>query len=67
MLVKLDGDRICGMTVLVSDGDEEAVVINLMGDIRPQQFAGVMTALEVDAADVADIEPAEARDTDQQS
>jgi hypothetical protein len=56
MLVKLDGDRICGMTVLVSDGDEEAVVINLMGDIRPQQFAGVMSALEVDAANVANVE-----------
>ena len=67
MLVKLDGDRICGMTVLVSDGDEEAVVINLMGDIQPQQFAGVMNALEVDAADVADVEPAEKRGADQQS
>jgi hypothetical protein len=28
-----------------------------MGDIQPEQFAGVMTALEVDAADVADVEP----------
>jgi hypothetical protein len=67
MLIKVDGDRICGMTVLVSDGDEEAVVINLMGDIQPQQFAGVMTALEVDAADVAEVEPAKSSVTDQQS
>ena len=67
MLVKFDGNRVCGMTVLVSDGDAEAVVINLMGDIRPQQFSGVMAALEVDAAGVADIEPSAEADGDQQS
>ena len=67
MLVRLDGDRICGMTVLVSDGDEEAVVINLMGDIQPQQFGGVMAALDVDAAGVADVEPREQTDRGQQS
>jgi hypothetical protein len=63
MLVKLEGERIRGMTVLVSDGDAEAVVINLMGDIHPQQFGDVMAALDVDAAGVAEIEPrAEAGD-----
>jgi hypothetical protein len=67
MLVRLDGDRICGMTVLVSDGDQEAVVINLMGDIQPQQFGGVMAALEVDAAGVADVEPRDQPDPEQQS
>jgi hypothetical protein len=66
MLLKLDGERVSGMTVLVSDGDEEAVVINLMGDIRPRQFGGVMTALDVDAAGAADVEPRESAD-DQQS
>jgi len=67
MLVKLDGDRISGMTVLVCDGDEEAIVINLMGDIRPQQFGDVMAALEVDAAGVADIEPRAPAEDAQQS
>jgi len=67
MLVKLDGDRISGMTVLVSDGDEEAIVINLMGDIQPQQFGGVMAALEVDAAGVGDIEPRAPAEDAQQS
>jgi hypothetical protein len=67
MLLKLEGDRVSGMTVLVSDGHQEAVVINLMGDIQPQQFGGVMAALEVDAAGVADIEPSEPADDDQQS
>ena len=67
MLVRFDDDRICGMTVLVSDGDEEAVVINLMGDIQPQQFGGVMAALDVDAAGVVDVEPRESKDRDQQS
>ena len=64
MLVKLEGDRIRGMTVLVSDGEAEAVVINLMGDIHPQQFGGVMAALDVDAAGVAEIEPRAEADDD---
>jgi hypothetical protein len=58
MLVKVVDQRICGMTVLVSDGETEAVVINLMGDIPPRHFANVMAALEVDAAGVGDVRPA---------
>jgi hypothetical protein len=57
MLMKVADDRICGMTVLVSDGDSEAVVINLMGEISPRQFGEVMVALEVDAAGVQDVQP----------
>jgi hypothetical protein len=38
----------CGLPVLVSDGATEAVVINPMGEIRPQQFSDVMVALDVD-------------------
>ena len=57
MLLKVVDQRICGMTVLVSDGESEAVVINLMGDLEPQQFAGVMTALDVDAAGVQEVTP----------
>ena len=58
MLMKIVDQRICGMTVLVSDGETEAVVINLMGDIPPRQFTHVMAALEVDAAGVRDVQPA---------
>jgi hypothetical protein len=55
MLLRTSGGQIRGMTVLVSDGDSEAVVINLMGDIRPEQFSDVMVALDVDAAGVEDV------------
>ena len=61
MLMRLSGERIAGMTVLVSDGESEAVIVNLMGDIRPEQFSDVMVALDVDAAGVDTVEakPAE--------
>jgi hypothetical protein len=61
MLLKVVDQRICGMTVLVSDGESEAVVINLMGDLEPQQFAGVMTALDVDAAGVQEVKPSKGK------
>ena len=48
MLLRTNEGRIQGMTVLVSDGVSEAVLVNLMGDIRPQQFGDVMVALDVD-------------------
>ena len=48
MLLKTVDGQIRGMTVLVSDGDSEAVVINLMGTIEPEQFSDVMVALDVD-------------------
>lgn len=57
MLMKVADERICGMTVLVSDGDSEAIVINLMGEINPRQFGDVMVALEVDAAGVQEVQP----------
>jgi len=59
MLLRMADERICGMTVLVSDGESEAVVVNLMGDIRPEQFSDVMLSLDVDAAGVEDISPAD--------
>lgn len=57
MLLRIVDEQICGMTVLVSDNESEAVVINLMGEIRPQQFSDVMVALDVDAAGVEHVEP----------
>jgi len=58
MLLRMIDGRICGMTVLVSDGESEAVVINLMGDIRPRQFGEVMVALDVHAPGIRDVQPA---------
>lgn len=60
MLVRLSGSRIRGMTVLTSDGQSEAVVVNLMGEIQPEQFSDVMVALDVDAPGVDSVEVAPA-------
>jgi hypothetical protein len=49
MLLRVVDRQVRGMTVLVSDGESEAVVINLMGDIRPEQFGEVMVALDADS------------------
>ena len=58
MLLRTVDGRICGMTVLVSDGESEAVVVNLMGDIKPDQFGEVMVALDVDSPGVDDVKVA---------
>ncbi len=58
MLLRTIDGRICGMTVLVSDGESEAVVVNLMGDIKPDQFGDVMVALDVDNPGVEDVQVA---------
>lgn len=57
MLLRIVDGQIAGMTVLVLDDDTEAVVINLMGDIRPDRFGDVMVAMDVDGPG---IEPAPA-------
>lgn len=56
MLMRTVNGKICGMTVLVLDGNSEAVVVNLMGDIQPEQFGEVMVALDVDAGGVDEVE-----------
>jgi len=58
MLLRVVDQQVRGMTVLVCDGESEAVVINLMGEIEPQQFGGVMVALDVDAAGAQSVEVA---------
>jgi len=58
MLLRIVNDKVRGMTVLVSDGDSEAVVVNLMGDIRPEQFGEVMMALDVDTPGIETVEHA---------
>jgi hypothetical protein len=58
MLLRMSGGQIQGMTVLTSDGDSEAVVVNLMGDIQPEQFGDVMVALDVNAPGIEDVKVA---------
>ena len=59
MLLRMVNHHISGMTVLVSDGESEAVIINLMGEVRPEQFGDVMVALDVGAPGVNDIQVAQ--------
>lgn len=51
MLVRSGGERILGLTLITSD-DEEAVVINVMGNLDPAHFSEAMVALSVDAPEV---------------
>lgn len=62
MLLRTLGGRISGMTVLTSDGESEAVVVNLMGEIQPEQFGNVMVALDVDAPGVDGVRVAKRHD-----
>lgn len=55
MLLRNSDGHISGMTVLTSDGESEAVIVNLMGEIHPEQFGGVMLALDVDAPGVESV------------
>lgn len=52
MLLKTNDGDIKGLTVIASDGESEAVVVNLMGDLEPRYFSDVMVALEVDAPEI---------------
>ena len=56
MLLRMDGEQILGMTVMVMEDDAEAVIVNLMGDIHPDMFGDVMVALDVDGADNVEVE-----------
>jgi len=56
MLLRVVDEQICGMTVLVSDGASEAVVINLLGAIKPEQFGNVMMALDTDTPGVEEVQ-----------
>lgn len=63
MLIRIRDQQICGMTVLVSDGESEAIVINLMGEIKPQQFGDVMVALDVGTPGVENVKVAETEES----
>ena len=51
LLMKGSGDRIYGLTVITSDG-EEAVIVNVMGDLKPEYFTDAMVALDVDTPEI---------------
>lgn len=59
LLLKTTGNVVHGMTLLSSDGDSEAVVINLIGDIRPENFGNVMVALDIDEGGAQDVQVAD--------
>jgi Domain of unknown function (DUF4252) len=47
-LIKMEGpDRIRGMAVLVQD-DEDITLVNVIGNIRPENFGAMMAALDID-------------------
>jgi hypothetical protein len=45
---KLEGNRIAGLTLMVVDGSQEAVFINVAGQINPAQLAQLMGAVGMD-------------------
>jgi len=49
MYAKHSGKAMCGLTIVSAD-DDEVVVVNIMGDIEPEQFGDVMVALDVEDA-----------------
>lgn len=51
MLVKPRAERIAGLTVITCDA-REAVIVNVMGELRPEMFAEAMQALQVDVPEV---------------
>lgn len=51
VLVMVDCDHILGITVLSSDA-EEAVIVNVMGNLDPADFTRAMRALQAPGADI---------------
>jgi hypothetical protein len=52
MLIRTRNGNIRGMVVMVSDQAEEVVLVNLMGDLKPEMFSDAMVALDVDTPEV---------------
>lgn len=60
MFLKSRRGQVRGLTLLTSDGESEAVVINLIGEIEPQHFSDVMVALEIDEGGAQQVQVADA-------
>jgi len=56
MLMKVEGEAIVGLTVLNSDA-QEAVIVNIMGELQPEMFSETMAALDVDVPGVEVVDP----------
>jgi len=56
LMLKSSGSEVHGMTLLTSDGESEAVVINLIGDIQPELFSDAMIALDINEGGAQDVE-----------
>jgi len=51
VLIRMDEDRIAGLTVLTSDA-LEVVLVNVMGELRPELFTQTMATLDLPAPDI---------------
>jgi hypothetical protein len=49
-----DGSNVAGMTVMIADGDDEAVFINIAGVINPETLGAVSRAAGIDLDDLTD-------------
>ena len=47
-----------GLTLISSDGESEAVIINLIGELRPELFSDVMVALDIEEGGAQHVEVA---------
>lgn len=55
IFIKMDGDKMNGLTLMAVD-DEEAVFINVIGQLDPNELAAVMDNFDVDIEGALDID-----------
>ena len=55
IFMKMDGDKMNGLTLMAVD-DEEAVFINVIGQLDPDELAAVMDNFDVDIEDALEID-----------
>lgn len=55
IFMKMDGDKMNGLTLMAVD-DEEAVFINVIGQLDPNELAAVMDNFDVDIEGAVDID-----------
>jgi len=55
IFMKFDGEKMNGLTLMVVD-DEEAVFINVIGEIDPNELSALMNNFDIDLDDAFDID-----------
>jgi hypothetical protein len=55
IFMKMDGDKMSGLTLMTVD-DEEAVFINVIGQLDPRELSQVMDNFDIDIDDAMDID-----------